>query len=244
MAQQHSEREAEGGVVAQQVAERRRHVLSKTRELLEELGYEALTMRDLAVACGVAVPTLYRNFGGKQALVREAVQEHFGGAILGHASTSNALTGHARLLEILDACGADVRRLPGYYRQLMAVLVAEQKPEGEHDAPGVGMPINAGMLENILISLEQMRAAGQLQEWVDIELTAERIVSEAMISGMQWAMGMLSSRGYHATLVYTTCMMLLGASKGAAARAFRERIEQTPRSARFRGHKPGKKDSP
>ncbi len=244
MAQKPTEQDPEGGVVAQQVAQRRRHVLAKTRELLEQLGYEALTMRDLAVACDVSVPTLYRNFGGKQGLVREAVQEHFGGAIVGRAPAAAALTGHARLLEVLDACGADVRRLPGYYRQLMAVLVAEQKPEGQPDAPGVGMAINAHLIATLTLSLAQMREAGQLQDWVDIELLAERIASEAMISGMQWAMGMLSSRGYHGTLVYATCMMLLGASKGAAARAFRERIAQTPPSARLRGYSASNKESP
>jgi hypothetical protein len=176
--------------------------------------------------------------------VREAVQEHFSSAIVGERTSETKLRGHLRLLAILDTCGADIRRMPAYYRQLMAVFVAEQRPGGEVDAPGLGIPINDRMIEEIREALEEMRTAGHLHDWLDIELAAERLASETMLVAIQWAMGLLSSRGYHAALVYASAMMLVGASKGPAARAFRERMDAVSRAARLRGKVPARDASP
>ncbi|MGH9362599.1 MAG: TetR/AcrR family transcriptional regulator, partial [Thermoanaerobaculia bacterium] len=58
-------------------AERRARILAAARELIAERGYEGLTMRDLAHASRVSVPTLYNLFGGKQAILLGELEETF-----------------------------------------------------------------------------------------------------------------------------------------------------------------------
>src|SRR3569623_1888833 len=50
-------------------AERRERILAAARTLVAERGYEGLTMRDLARAAKVSVPTLYSLFGSKDAII-------------------------------------------------------------------------------------------------------------------------------------------------------------------------------
>ena len=50
-------------------AERRERILIAARKLVGEGGYDGLTMRDLARAARVSVPTLYNLFGSKDQLV-------------------------------------------------------------------------------------------------------------------------------------------------------------------------------
>ena len=220
-------------LVAQQVSERRAHILQVTRDYLARHGYAALTMRELARACRVSVPTLYRQFGGKQGLVREAVQAHFRSAILGEALGGSGLRGHARLLRILDLCGEDIQRKPEYYKQLVGVFVAETQP-GDTEGPGVSTPINAELVVELSRALAQMQQDGELADWMDVELTAQRIASETMIAAIQWAMGLLGEGGYHAALVHATCLLLLGGVESDEVRAvLRARIEASCEAARF-----------
>lgn len=220
--------------VDQQAAERRLHILETTRRLLESQGYEALTMRELARECRVSVPTLYRQFEDKQALVREAVQDHFRGAILGPALADSALRGHRRVLRILDLCGEQIRRLPGYYRELMGLFMAETTST-QGQSPQLSSPIHAELIGELSRALEQMHEDDELQPWVNRRLLAERIASEAMLSAVQWASGMLSAEGYHASFVYSSCMLLLGGCQGAAVDELRERAQGVSGAAHFCG---------
>ena len=55
------------GPRSQQMAERRERILEAARGLVERGGYDGLTMRSLATASGVTVPTVYNLIGGKEA---------------------------------------------------------------------------------------------------------------------------------------------------------------------------------
>jgi len=57
---------------AAQARQTRRRVLAAAHELLLEHGYGATTMSRIAAAAGVSVETVYKSFGTKAALVKEA----------------------------------------------------------------------------------------------------------------------------------------------------------------------------
>ena len=57
------------------MAERRQRILAAARAIVAKRGYEALTMRELAQASRVTVPTLYNLIGGKEAVLAAAVEE-------------------------------------------------------------------------------------------------------------------------------------------------------------------------
>lgn len=53
----------------------REHILDKALDLMASRGAEAMTMRELADACGIAVSGLYYYFASKQALLAAVIQE-------------------------------------------------------------------------------------------------------------------------------------------------------------------------
>ena len=57
----------------------RRRIVDATRTLLVERGYAATTMTGVAAAAGVAVPTVYKVFGTKAALVKEVYDSTLAG---------------------------------------------------------------------------------------------------------------------------------------------------------------------
>ena len=57
------------------MAERRERILEAAREIIADKGYEALTMRDLARASCVTVPTVYNLVGSKDRVLLAAVEE-------------------------------------------------------------------------------------------------------------------------------------------------------------------------
>ncbi len=71
-------------------AERRARILAAARELIAERGYDGITMRDLARASRVSVPTLYDLFGGKQALLLGELEHTFAAVV---AAIGNARDG-------------------------------------------------------------------------------------------------------------------------------------------------------
>ena len=90
-------------MLTKQRLERRAAMLATAREMIAEVGYEAVKVRDLAERCRVSVPTLYNQFGGKDGLLGAAIEDHFVGVMNGGA-LSRADSGFKRLLVIVDQC--------------------------------------------------------------------------------------------------------------------------------------------
>lgn len=62
----------EVSVLARNQADRRRRVVDATLKLAAEGGFDAVQMRDVASAAGVALGTVYRYFDSKERLLLEA----------------------------------------------------------------------------------------------------------------------------------------------------------------------------
>ncbi len=69
------EEDAPPGALARSQAARRRRVLDATLQLAAEGGFDAVQMRDVAAAAGVALGTVYRYFTSKERLLLEAMAE-------------------------------------------------------------------------------------------------------------------------------------------------------------------------
>ena len=66
----------------QNMEARRQRLLEEVRRLIESGGFEGLTMRELASASGVTVPTIYNLIGNKEAVLLAAVEEQTQGFTL------------------------------------------------------------------------------------------------------------------------------------------------------------------
>ena len=145
-------------LVEEQALERRERILVAARECIAKRGATDLTIRDLAEACRVSVPTLYRTFGSKDALVTEAIRSFFQSSVLGDAIARTGLRGHGRMLAMIDLRGQSVLQMPEYNRQLVSLYMSAGAGRG------LSWEITAEITREAHEALVEIRAAGQLQE--------------------------------------------------------------------------------
>ena len=66
---------------SQVMADRRQRILAQAQVMLDELGVEGFTIRELSSRAGVAQRTLYNLFGSKEDIVASAIHDHFAGLL-------------------------------------------------------------------------------------------------------------------------------------------------------------------
>lgn len=64
------------------IAQRRERILDEVKQLIEEVGGDGFTLRDLALRAGVSVTTIYNIFGDKETLVAHALRAFDAGIAL------------------------------------------------------------------------------------------------------------------------------------------------------------------
>ena len=66
---------------SQVMADRRQRILAQAQMLIDEVGVEGFTIRDLSRRADVAPRTLYNLFGSKEDIVASAIHDHFAGLL-------------------------------------------------------------------------------------------------------------------------------------------------------------------
>jgi AcrR family transcriptional regulator len=214
------------------MAERRQRILAAAREIIAGRGYEALTMRELARASRVTVPTLYNLIGGKQAVLAAAVEEQtlrFVERIERRGGASPA----AQLLSVIDACVGELLRLPAYYRTLLHLLY------GSNAAAGVRATVERALGAELAFALRELARAGELAAWADERALLGSLRSHLGASALRWAGGDLADDAFRASASYEACLTLLGVTTGRshaalarAARAAQPNVGATTRRRR------------
>ncbi len=210
------------GMVAEQKEARRAHILSVARDLIEGHGYEGVTMRHLAAASGVSVPTLYNLCGNKDELLHQAVTTGFD-ATAGAMAATRA-RGHGRVLHILRLGAEEVDRHPGYYRSMLDMVTRSAQAQ----APM--LVLGQRMHSELVAALTEMRQLGQLEGWVDIPVLAERLTATCVTAAFEWAAGFASPERARAVTLFTSCSMLATASRGRARQTFERQARSSQRA--------------
>src|SRR5437764_786041 len=109
-------------------AERRSRIIEAARRLIAADGYDGLNMRALADAAHVSVPTLYNLFGSKHAILAAEMQDAFRNIA---AAFDLAKRGDAveRAATLLQAGIKNLVAVPGYYRELVHVMLSSREPD-------------------------------------------------------------------------------------------------------------------
>jgi AcrR family transcriptional regulator len=211
------------GLVADQKHERRERILEAARELVAEKGYEGLTMRDLAERSGVSVPTLYNLCGTKDELLFQAVAQEID-ATIDRLEGGRRSTGRRRLLALLSVGHEEMSRRPQLYRALL--YAATRSEAARTPLMAVGSHLGAELHR----SLEEMVAAGELEEWVDTQAVAERLGVICVLAPFRWAAGMLHAQDVLAATRYEAGLCLLGITRGPARRAMEQMVRREQRA--------------
>ena len=202
----------------EQKAERRERILQSAREMIGASGYAGLTMRDLARAARVTVPTIYNLIGAKEAVLFAAIEEQTARFLTTIESGGDASTA-SRALAVVDSCTREMLRMPHYYRSLLGILLQSDSASEMRDL------VHRALIEEFELALTQMRDAGELADWVQPAALARALTAQLESTSLRWAGGDLASKRLPDAAVYGVGLMLLGVASGASRSELTERIE-------------------
>lgn len=191
-----------------QMAARRERILEAARGLIESRGYAGLTMRDLATAGDVTVPTIYNLIGSKEAVLVAAVEEQTARFV------EELERVHGDLIAVIDATVKQLLRRPQYYRALVLVLL------GADPSDAARRHVDRALAIEIAAALDAIAEAGDLADWVDRGLLAERLHAHLDMTSIEWARGRLSAAALRTTARFEAATTLLGVTTGPTHAAF------------------------
>ena len=208
----------QGGRVA-----RRERIIAVTRELIGELGIEAITMRDLAQRCGVAVATLYNQFGSREAIIAAALLCDFEGRYEPLSQRTVALGPADKLRErIGEAARSIVGPMRDYTRSVM-FFYFHYRPDSMLRAA-----IHDFVAADFMGIALQIEARGDLQPWVRVDTFADDLITQLYALVMKWSQGHIPDRRLRARLLHAASASFIGISRGRS----REELERLAASTR------------
>jgi len=198
-------------------AERRSRILAAARDLIAERGYAGLTMRDLAGASRVSVPTLYNLFGSKLALLLGELEETFATVVRSLEETQGGNVVE-RALATCAAGNGDLLSAPRYSRELINVFLTAEETQAIRRATGERYAqLMAGILRD-------GQAAGEIEAWADPVVVSRRMFAHYTHTMIEWAQGELDAEQFRVTTEYGMSLMLLGLARGRARRQLADRL--------------------
>ena len=197
---------------------RRASIMETARQMIAEKGYESITIRELASACRVSVPTLYNQFGGKDQLLAAAIEDHFVGDP-DQVKIKTSLVGLDRIFAILDFITFQFLQAPDFHRRLLEAF-------GSLDSmQQVQRSITASLAHEIGQELGVMQGRRELEPWSDPDLLAGQVTTAFVSSTIIWGSGLIKENQLTASVQYGTGLVLAGVVVGDNLPLLRQRIE-------------------
>ena len=197
---------------------RRASMMETARQMIAEKGYESITIRELAAACRVSVPTLYNQFGGKDQLLAAAIEDHFVGDP-DQVKIKTSLIGLDRIFAILDFITFQFLQAPDFHRRLLEAF-------GSLDSmQQVQRSITASLAYEIGQELGVMQDRRELESWADPELLAGQVTTAFISSTIVWGSGIIKENQLTPAVQYGTGLVLAGVVTGDNVPLVRQRIK-------------------
>ncbi|MBA3499253.1 MAG: TetR/AcrR family transcriptional regulator [Myxococcota bacterium] len=187
-------------------AERRERIISAARELVTKHGYEGLTMRDLAAAARVSVPTLYNLFGSKDAIL---VAELGRTAVVIASRIQQHGTFFARGMAAFEAGMDQIEEQPAFFRAVMHMFLTS--PE----SGDMRRRSEEGYIAIMTANLRAAEQAGQFAEWAEPEVVARHMYGLYVSIFLAWAADELDMKGFRNAALSGICHLLVGVTLGA-----------------------------
>ena len=202
--------------------QRQSNILATVRAMLEEVGYDGMTIRGLAKRAGVAQGTLYNLYGGKDALVLAAVDDllsQLSGTAVEEAPSGGleAIFARSRLV------GAQIEATPGYADAMTRILF--------HVGPSDPLVevLFAGSYPFLKSQLDAARKNGEVRPDVDTELVARHLVGQQWGVVLLWMMGMIPVEDNGRERQRSEIMTLIGIATDATRKRLEARLAELDR---------------
>ncbi len=210
--------------MTEQKLERRGRILESARQLIAERPYREITVRELARRCGVSVPTLYNQFGGKDALLAAAVEAHFRAGFADIAE-GDERAGPDRILGLVRRVAARTSELAEYHQSLLQAFAESRETESLQHSLGVELTaVFVGQLED-------MKARRQLAAWIDPGTLAVQLTTACISASVVWGQGLVGDQGLEAFMLHGAAVLLLAAARGRSRTELEAVVRET--QARF-----------
>jgi AcrR family transcriptional regulator len=187
MTAQTSVRAKRGPYSSPRQQQRQRRILETARREITSVGYDALTMQQLAKASEVSTKTLYNLFGSKDELLLAAVADLLGN-LEQQPAVLAAAPGLATLRAFTEAVFDQVEETPRY-AEVMAKSLFQAEP---------GHRLVEILLGNTLrvtaASLDSAKEGGELLAGTDTEALSQRLAAQQWGLILLWSKGLLELR--------------------------------------------------
>jgi AcrR family transcriptional regulator len=190
-------------------AERRDRILEAARTLVAERGYEGLTMRDLARAAKVSVPTLYNLFGSKDAILVTELEAM--ASSIARALPSSGDSFLQRGMAAFDAGMKILEASPAFFRAVIQMFLTS--PE----TGDVRRRVELGFVAIMEANLRAAQAAGQLAEWAQPAIVARHMYTQQVAGFLAWGLGQVDFATFRAGTLSGCAHLLAGVARGAFA---------------------------
>jgi len=208
------------GLLEEHKAERRERIVKAAKKLVGERGYDGLTMRDLADAARVSVPTLYNLFGSKDAILVAELQ-----SLATSIAASLPRTGDsffARGMAAFEAVMRFVEEEPAFFRAIMQMFLTS--PE---TTPMRRLTEDA-FIAIMTANLDAAKRAGQLADWARPPIVARHMFAQYMAAFLAWGVGDLDIASFRTAALSGLCHLLAGVARGPFAAEVEARIREIP----------------
>lgn len=190
-------------------AERRERILSAARTLVAERGYEGLTMRDLARAAKVSVPTLYNLFGSKDAILVTELEAM--AATIARAMPTTGDSFLQRGMATFDAGMKILEASPAFFRAVMQMFLTSS------ETIDARRRVELEFVEIMATTLRAAKAAGQLADWADPSIVARHMYTQHSAMYLAWSLGEVDFATFRAATLSGHAHILAGVARGAFA---------------------------
>lgn len=188
---------------------RRARILQCTRELVAAVGYDGLTMRELAQCAEVSPTTLYNLYTNKDELLFAAVGE-FMAVSYRQARSLAPERGYEQLVRVVEVMGEQVAATPEY-----AEAIAKGLFQAAPDNP-LSQLLVARESRQCLPSLQAMAEARQLNPEIDQARIARLLVNGSWGCIFGWLKGVVPLAAVRREMRDLRLAILISASKGSA----------------------------
>ena len=200
--------------------ERRKRIMAAARKLVVTEGYDGLTMRDLARAARVSVPTLYNLFGSKDAIL-VAELETTAPKIAARMLAGDSF--FTRGMAAFEAGMDQIAEAPEFHRAIMRMaMTSPETAPMRRRAEEAFIAIMAG-------NLTAAKTAGQLAKWAEPAIVARHMFAQYMACFLAWGMDEFDFVTFRAAALSGICHLLIGVARGPFAAEVEARLASLSR---------------
>jgi AcrR family transcriptional regulator len=201
------------------VLERRGRIVEKTRELVAAKGIEGVTIRDLADQCGVAVATLYNQFGSLEGVISQALEADFRGRFEPLSVRTRDLAPAEKLDERLTTgARAILSELRDYTRSVMFFYFHHT------GSPQLRAAIHDYAVSDFTDIVEEIQKRGDLQPWVNARNFADDVITQNYSLVMKWAQGHIRDRDLRPRMIRAIGACFIGITRGRTRLQFEKLV--------------------